>query len=232
MIETLGRIGCVLATVFLAVMSASAQAPYPNRSIASSCRSRRGPASTSWRARSARSSPTTEAAGRRRQPPGRERQHRHRGRGEVAARRLHAADDREHASSQPQPVQVDCPTIRSRISRRSARSRSGSLALVAHPSVPAKIGRGARRARQGEPGQAQLRARRATARRITSRWSSSSCDFSVDLVARSVQGNRGRGHDLLGGQVQVMFLPVHVALRTRRRASSLCSPPAAPSARP
>ena len=55
---------------------------------------------------------------------GRERQHRHRGGGQVACRRLHAADDGEHHRPQPHSFSRRSRTTRSRTSRPSRRSRS------------------------------------------------------------------------------------------------------------
>ena len=106
----------------------------------------------------------------------------------------------------------------------------GSLALVTHPSLPAKIGdasssRSPRRARASSTTR-----RPATARRIISRWSSSSrAPGSTSCTCRT-RGPAQAVQDLLGGQVSVMFLPVHVALPQAQAASSSCSPRAAPSA--
>jgi tripartite-type tricarboxylate transporter receptor subunit TctC len=56
--------------------------------------------------------------------------------------------------------------------------------------------------------------------------------FKVDLTHVPYKGTAGAVTDLLGGEVQVMFLPVHVALSHVQAGSSACLPPAAPIDRP
>ena len=109
--------------------------------------------------------------------------------GQVGARWLHAADDGADDGRQPQPVRVDPVRSRRRISRRSRRSRSDSLALVVAPVGQREDGERARRAREGEPRQAQL----CVARQ---RHAASPGDGALQVAsrhrhrARSVQGDR------------------------------------------
>ena len=154
---------------------ASAQAPYPNRPIRIVVPYTAG-TGIDILARVDRPEAVRAAQGRRRrrEPPGRERQHRHRGRRQGRARRLHAADDREHARHQRgaageravrsgEELHADRP-------RRGRQSRAGRASVGARDSRCRSWSRSPRRSRASS-----TTPRPAAARRIISRWSSSSC---------------------------------------------------------
>ena len=107
-----------------------------------------------------------------REPPRRRQHDRHRGRGTLGARRLHAADDREHAHHQSSHLQEGAVRRRPRLRADLA----GGVA--AEPAGGAPLGAGALahridRARQAEARPADLRLRRASAPIRICRWSCS-----------------------------------------------------------
>jgi tripartite-type tricarboxylate transporter receptor subunit TctC len=87
----------------------------------------------------------------------------------------------------------------------------GNLALVVHPSVPAKSVPELVALAKREPGKLNYASPGSgTPHHLAMELFK--LHFKVDLTHVPYKGTAGAVTDLLGGQVQVMFLPVHVAL--------------------
>ena len=87
----------------------------------------------------------------------------------------------------------------------------GNLALVVHPSVPAKSVQELVALAKAEPGKLNYASPGSgTPHHLAMELFK--LHFNVDLTHVPYKGTAGAVQDLLGGQVQVMFLPVHVAL--------------------
>ncbi len=87
----------------------------------------------------------------------------------------------------------------------------GSLALVVHPSVPARSVQELVALAKDEPGKLNYASPGSgTPHHLAMELFKQ--HFGVDIVHVPYKGSAGAVTDLLGGQVQVMFLPVHVAL--------------------
>jgi len=86
-----------------------------------------------------------------------------------------------------------------------------SLALVVHPSVPARSVKELVALAKAEPGKLNYASPGSgTPHHLAMELFKQ--HFSVDLTHVPYKGSAGAVTDLVGGQVQVMFLPVHVAL--------------------
>ncbi len=87
----------------------------------------------------------------------------------------------------------------------------GSLALVVHPSVPARSVQELVALAKAQPGKLNYASPGSgTPHHLAMELFK--LHFKVDLTHVPYKGTAGAVTDLLGGQVQVMFLPVHVAL--------------------
>ena len=87
----------------------------------------------------------------------------------------------------------------------------GNLALVVHPSVPARSVQELVALAKAQPGKLNYASPGSgTPHHLAMELFK--LHFKVDLTHVSYKGTAGAVTDLLGGQVQVMFLPVHVAL--------------------
>jgi tripartite-type tricarboxylate transporter receptor subunit TctC len=87
----------------------------------------------------------------------------------------------------------------------------GNLALVVHPSVPAKSVPELVALAKAEPGKLNYASPGSgTPHHLAMELFK--LHFKVDLTHVPYKGTAGAVQDLLGGRVQVMFLPVHVAL--------------------
>jgi len=87
----------------------------------------------------------------------------------------------------------------------------GNLALVVHPSVPAKSVPELVALAKAEPGKLNYGSPGSgTPHHLAMELFK--LHFNVDLTHVPYKGTAGAVQDLLGGRVQVMFLPVHVAL--------------------
>jgi tripartite-type tricarboxylate transporter receptor subunit TctC len=87
----------------------------------------------------------------------------------------------------------------------------GNLALVVHPSVPAASVKELVAVAKREPGKLNYASPGSgTPHHLAMELFK--LHFNVDLLHVPYKGTAGAVTDLLGGQVQVMFLPVHVAL--------------------
>ena len=87
----------------------------------------------------------------------------------------------------------------------------GNLALVVHPSVPARSVQELVALAKSEPGKLNYASPGSgTPHHLAMELFK--LHFKVDLTHIPYKGTAGAVTDLLGGQVQVMFLPVHVAL--------------------
>ena len=87
----------------------------------------------------------------------------------------------------------------------------GNLALVVHPSVPARTVQELVALAKAEPGKLNYASPGSgTPHHLAMELFK--LHFGVDLTHVPYKGTAGAVTDLLGGQVQVMFLPVHVAL--------------------
>jgi tripartite-type tricarboxylate transporter receptor subunit TctC len=87
----------------------------------------------------------------------------------------------------------------------------GSLALVVHPSVPARSVQELVALAQAAPGKLNYASPGSgTPHHLAMELFK--LHFKVDITHIPYKGTAGAVTDLLGGQVQVMFLPVHVAL--------------------
>jgi len=87
----------------------------------------------------------------------------------------------------------------------------GNLALVVNPSVPAKSVQELVALAKAQPGKLNYASPGSgTPHHLAMELFK--LHFKVDLVHVPYKGTAGAVTDLLGGQVQVMFLPVHVAL--------------------
>jgi tripartite-type tricarboxylate transporter receptor subunit TctC len=87
----------------------------------------------------------------------------------------------------------------------------GNLALVVHPSVPAKTVPELVALAKAEPGKLNYASPGSgTPHHLAMELFK--LHFKVDLTHVPYKGTAGAVQDLLGGRVQVMFLPVHVAL--------------------
>lgn len=87
----------------------------------------------------------------------------------------------------------------------------GSLALVVNPSVPAKSVQELVALAKSEPGKLNYASPGSgTPHHLAMELFKQ--HFGVDIVHVPYKGTAGAVSDLLGGQVQLMFLPVHVAL--------------------
>jgi len=87
----------------------------------------------------------------------------------------------------------------------------GSLALVVHPGVPAKSVQELVALAKREPGKLNYASPGSgTPHHLAMELFKQ--HFGVDIVHVPYKGTAGAVTDLLGGQVQLMFLPVHVAL--------------------
>ena len=86
----------------------------------------------------------------------------------------------------------------------------GNLALVVHPSVPAKSVQELVALAKAQPGKLNYASPGSgTPHHLAMELFK--LHFKVDLTHVPYKGTAGAVTDLLGGQVQVMFLPVHVA---------------------
>jgi tripartite-type tricarboxylate transporter receptor subunit TctC len=86
-----------------------------------------------------------------------------------------------------------------------------SLALVVHPSVPARSVKDLVALARAQPGKLNYASPGSgTPHHLAMELFKQ--HFNVDLTHVPYKGSAGAVTDLLGGQVQVMFLPVHVAL--------------------
>ncbi|MEO8145699.1 MAG: tripartite tricarboxylate transporter substrate binding protein [Betaproteobacteria bacterium] len=87
----------------------------------------------------------------------------------------------------------------------------GNLSLVAHPSVPARSVAELVALAKAQPGKLNYASPgNATPHHLAMELFK--LHFGVDLVHVPYKGTAGAVTDILGGQVQLMFLPVHVAL--------------------
>jgi tripartite-type tricarboxylate transporter receptor subunit TctC len=87
----------------------------------------------------------------------------------------------------------------------------GNLSLVAHPSVPAKSVAELVALAKAQPGRLNYASPgNATPHHLAMELLK--LHFQVNLVHVPYKGTAGAVTDLLGGQIQLMFLPVHVAL--------------------
>ncbi len=87
----------------------------------------------------------------------------------------------------------------------------GNLSLVAHPSVPARTVAELVALAKAQPGKLNYASPgNATPHHLAMELLK--LHFGVQLVHVPYKGTAGAVTDLLGGQVQLMFLPVHVAL--------------------
>jgi tripartite-type tricarboxylate transporter receptor subunit TctC len=87
----------------------------------------------------------------------------------------------------------------------------GNLALVAHPSVPAKSVAELVALARSQPGRLNYASPgNATPHHLAMELLK--LRFGISLVHVPYKGTAGAVTDLLGGQIQLMFLPVHVAL--------------------
>jgi tripartite-type tricarboxylate transporter receptor subunit TctC len=87
----------------------------------------------------------------------------------------------------------------------------GNLSLVAHPSVPARSVAELVALARAQPGKLNYASPgNATPHHLAMELLK--LHFGVDLVHVPYKGTAGAVTDILGGQVQLMFLPVHVAL--------------------
>jgi len=87
----------------------------------------------------------------------------------------------------------------------------GSLALVVHPSVPPRTVQELVALAKTQPGKLNYASPGSgTPHHLAMEFFK--LHFGVDLIHVPYKGTAGAVTDLLGGQVQVMFLPVHVAL--------------------
>ena len=87
----------------------------------------------------------------------------------------------------------------------------GSLALVVHPSVPARTVQELVALAKAQPGKLNYASPGSgTPHHLAMEFFK--LHFGVDVVHVPYKGTAGAVTDLLGGQVQLMFLPVHVAL--------------------
>ncbi len=87
----------------------------------------------------------------------------------------------------------------------------GNLALVVHPSVPARSVRELVALARAQPGKFNYASPGSgTPHHLAMELFK--LHFDVNLIHVPYKGTAGAVTDLLGGQVQVMFLPVHVAL--------------------
>jgi len=87
----------------------------------------------------------------------------------------------------------------------------GNLALVAHPSVPSKSVAELVALAKSQPGRLNYASPgNATPHHLAMELLK--LHFGINLVHVPYKGTAGAVTDLLGGQVQLMFLPVHVAL--------------------
>jgi len=87
----------------------------------------------------------------------------------------------------------------------------GNLALVVHPSVPARNVRELVDLAKAQPGKLNYASPGSgTPHHLAMEFFKQ--HFGVDLLHVPYKGTAGAVTDILGGQVQVMFLPVHVAL--------------------
>jgi tripartite-type tricarboxylate transporter receptor subunit TctC len=87
----------------------------------------------------------------------------------------------------------------------------GNLALVVNPTVPAKSVRELVDLAKAQPGKLNYASPGSgTPHHLAMEFFK--LHFGVDLVHVPYKGTAGAVTDILGGQVQVMFLPVHVAL--------------------
>jgi tripartite-type tricarboxylate transporter receptor subunit TctC len=87
----------------------------------------------------------------------------------------------------------------------------GSLALVVNPAVPATTVKDLVALAKAQPGKLNYASPgRGTPHHLAMELFKSST--GTDLVHVPYKGTAGAVQDILGGQVQVMFLPVHVAL--------------------
>ncbi len=87
----------------------------------------------------------------------------------------------------------------------------GSLALVVHPSVPVRSVKELVALAKAQPGKLNYASPGSgTPHHLAMELFKQ--HFGVDIVHVPYKGSAGAVTDLLGGQVQVMFLPVHVAL--------------------
>jgi tripartite-type tricarboxylate transporter receptor subunit TctC len=87
----------------------------------------------------------------------------------------------------------------------------GSLALVVHPSLPARSVKELVALAKAQPGKLNYASPGSgTPHHLAMELFKQ--HFGVDIVHVPYKGSAGAVTDLLGGQVQLMFLPVHVAL--------------------
>ena len=87
----------------------------------------------------------------------------------------------------------------------------GNLALVAHPSVPARTVAELVALARARPGQLNYASPgNATPHHLAMELLK--LHFGIQLVHVPYKGTAGAVSDILGGQIQLMFLPVHVAL--------------------
>lgn len=87
----------------------------------------------------------------------------------------------------------------------------GNLALVAHPSVPAKSVAELVALARSQPGRLNYASPgNATPHHLAMELLK--LHFGINLVHVPYKGTAGAVTDILGGQIQLMFLPVHVAL--------------------
>lgn len=87
----------------------------------------------------------------------------------------------------------------------------GSLALVVHPSVPARSVQELAALARAQPGKLNF-ASPGTGTPHHLAMELLKVHFGVNLAHVPYKGSAGAVSDLLGGQVQAMFLPVHIAL--------------------
>ncbi|MET0682392.1 MAG: tripartite tricarboxylate transporter substrate binding protein [Casimicrobiaceae bacterium] len=211
MIETLGRIGCVLATVFLAVMSASAQAPYPNRSIRIVVPYTAGTgidilARLTGQKLSDRLKVPVVVDNR----PGAS--------GNIGTEAVTKASPDGYTLLMTASTHVTNAALQASVPYDPAKSFTpigptavGNLALVVHPAVPARTAQELVALAKAEPGRLNYASPGSgTPHHLAMELFK--LHFSVDLTHVPYKGTAGAVTDLLGGQVQVMFLPVHVAL--------------------
>jgi tripartite-type tricarboxylate transporter receptor subunit TctC len=87
----------------------------------------------------------------------------------------------------------------------------GNLALVAHPSVPAKSVAELVALAKSQPGRLNYASPgNATPHHLAMELLK--LHFGINLIHVPYKGTAGAVTDILGGQIQLMFLPVHVAL--------------------
>ena len=214
-------LACALAAPLMAVSSfAPAQDSYPSKAVRIIVPfAAGGPADVYARYIGAAAHGDARPAVRDREPARRRRRHRHRRGGQGRARRLHAADDVQHADDQRVADAEQAVPADARLRRRSRRSTISDLVLVVHPSVPANTLREFIDARQGAARASSTTPPRAPGTPYHMAGELFKAMAGVDIVHVPYKGSSGARTDILGGQVQMMFdaIPTMAQQRPRRQ---------------